>query len=111
MRTRLWIAAVSSTLLALTSPAFAGCTASACQDERIVRLYVNLNGIIFVETTGDMSQLNCTRAGGVYMTFNMSEPGAEALFSLLLTAKTAGQPVTQIRIADGSDGCDIVYAY
>ena len=111
MRIRLWIAAISSTLLAFTGPAFAACVPAACIGEKISQLYISTDGSVFIQTTGDMSQLNCTRAGGVFMTLDMSLPGAEAIYSLLLSLRVTDQPLGQIRIVDGSDGCDVMYVW
>ena len=111
MTIRLWIAAVSSTLLALTAPAFGACLPAACIGEKITQLYISTDGSVYIQTTGDMSQLNCTLASGVSMTLDMSLPGSEAIYALLLSLRLTDQPLGQIRIVDGSNGCDVMYVW
>ena len=111
MKIRLLLAAISSTFLALTSSAFAVCLPGACIGEKITKLYINTGGSAYIQTTGDMSQLDCTLAGGVFMTLDLSLPGAEAIYSLLLSLRITDQPLGQAKIVEGSDGCDIMYVW
>lgn len=111
MKIRRWLAVTSSVLLALTGPAFGACNPVACIGEKITQLYVSTDGSVYIQTTGDMSQLDCTLAGGVSMTLDMSLPGAEAIYSLLLSLRITDQPLGQIRIVEGSNGCDVMYVW
>ena len=111
MKIRFLLAAVSSTFLVLTSSAFAVCLPGACIGEKITQLYISTDGSAYIQTTGDMSQLDCTLAGGVFMTLDLSLPGAEAIYALLLSLRLTDQPLGQATIVQGSNGCDITYVW
>lgn len=89
----------------------ATCTSIGCDNEKITRLWVNASGSYYVETAGDISQLNCTPHGGIRMYLDGAKVGAESIYSLLLTAQSMDKPVARIRIIEGSSNCEIAYVY
>ena len=95
----------------LGASAQAACSAIGCDDEKIKLLFPNINGKIYVQSHGDMSQLNCTLDNGIYMVLDSTDANAEAIYSMLLTLQTAGKPISRIRIIEGSSNCKIGYVY
>ena len=89
----------------------AACTPIGCDNEKITRLWVNASGSYYVETTGDVSQLNCTPHSGDRMYLDGAKAGAESIYSLLLTAQSMDKPVARIRIIEGSSNCEITYVF
>ena len=89
----------------------AACNAIGCDNEKIKLLYPNTNGKIYIQSHGDMSQLNCTLDNGIYMVLDSKDPNAEAIYSMLLTLQTAGKPISRIRIVEGSPNCKISYVF
>ncbi len=91
-------------------PAFvyAECVPHICQDVHVQRLYPNTTGLIYVATTGDETKLDCSPVSGEYLSFNLSEPAGDVFYSTLLAAQIADRKVS-IRIANGSDGCNVQY--
>lgn len=95
------------------SSAYAGCTAQGCAG-KIEKLYMTAGGTLYVGTDGDEKALNCAGGagnGGVsgkYLSLKEGDVGKNAMYSLLLTAKTTGKPVT-IRVQTGSSDCRVLY--
>ncbi|WP_444922677.1 hypothetical protein ACJJH9_00200 (plasmid) [Microbulbifer sp. DLAB2-AF] len=87
--------------------AFAECTSTHCAGY-VEKLYVQTSGTVYVGTDGNESLLNCAPHAGVYSTLDMSQPGADAIYSTLLAAQMANKIVT-VRINEGSTGCLIQY--
>jgi len=91
----------------MASGAYAGCSATKCVG-KIDKLYMTANGTLYVGTDGNEKSLNCTAASGSYMSLASGDLGKNAMYSLLLTAKTTNKPVT-IRIQEGTKYCRILY--
>jgi hypothetical protein len=97
----------------MITTANAACTATACTGQ-ITKIYMTNTGTLYVGTDGDERALNCAGGpgnggvSGVYMSLKEGDVGKNAMYSLLLTAKTTGKPVT-IRIQDGSADCRVLY--
>jgi len=91
----------------------AGCAATGCAG-KITKLYVTNTGTLYVGTDGNEKALNCAGGAGnggvsgVYMSLKQENVGKNAMYSLLLTARTTGKPVT-IRVQTGSPDCRILY--
>ena len=96
------------TAAALTSGAYAGCTSTGCSDVTVTKLYMTATGTLYVGTSGDEKQLACGGVSGVYMSLKEGDVGKNAMYSLLLTAKTTNKKV-KIRVADGADDCRVQY--
>ena len=95
---------------ALTTTVYANCVSTGCYSVDVKKLYVAGNGNIYVGTSGNEASLGCTSPGNELMTIINSHPGKNAIYSLLLTAKTTKQKVT-IRTLNGSSNCQVEYAY
>lgn len=91
----------------IASSAYAGCTSDRCTG-KINKIYMTASGTLFVGTDGDESTLNCTPASGRYVSLREGDKGKNAMYALLLTAKTTGKPVT-IRIQEGTENCRVLY--
>ena len=89
---------------------YAGCTSTGCSDVTVETLYMTYNGTLYVGTSGDESQLNCGSAetAGKYMSLKEGDVGKNAMYSLLLTAKTTGKKV-MVRIQEGTSDCRVLY--
>lgn len=102
-------------LAVLAGTAFAGCGEDAskgrCQNVTITRLFPTSAGHVYVATSGDESMLNCAAHEGIYLWIDGADPGADRLYSALLTAFTMGRSVRMIRIVDGSAKCRINYLW
>lgn len=92
------------------SSVYAACNSKMCYNVNVEKLYMTANGTLYVGTSGDESQLNCGGAetADVYVSLKEGDVGKNAMYSLLLTAKTTGKKVT-IRIQEGSSDCRVVY--
>ena len=95
------------------SSAYAGCNATECVG-KINKLYMTAGGTLYVGTDGDEKSLNCAAGAGnggvsgVYMSLKEGDVGKNAMYSLLLTAKTTGKSV-KIRVQEGSADCRVLY--
>ncbi|TMP30449.1 hypothetical protein CWB98_23250 [Pseudoalteromonas rubra] len=98
-------------LLCFSSTAvFAGvCNPDFCHKVYIERLYVEASGKIFIGTSGDEKILNCNAESGSYVTIPAGTPGADFLYSALLTAQTTNLPIEVIQVDDNLPGCVVQY--
>lgn len=91
----------------------AGCTTTGCTG-KITKLYMTNTGTLYVGTDGDEKALNCAGGpgnggvSGVYLSLKEGDVGKNAMYSLLLTAKTTNKSVT-IRVQEGSSDCRVLY--
>ena len=108
---------VLTTILAIgtiSTATYAGCTASGCSNVTVDKLYMTATGTLYVGTSGDEKALNCAGGAGnggvanVYVSLKEGDVGKNAMYSLLLTAKTTGKKV-KIRIVEGSSDCKVMY--
>lgn len=97
-------------ITALSVGANASCGSTGCYNVDITKLYVAGNGNIYIGTSGDEALLGCTSPGNTLMTILNAHPGKNAIYSLILTAKTTKQQLT-IRTVEGSINCEIAYVY
>ena len=97
------------TLGAISSSAYAACTPAGCYDVTVDKIFATDAGVIWISTSGDESQLNCTLVGGSSMTLADSV-GKNAIYSYLLTQKTTKGKIN-IRVKEGSSNCEIAYVY
>ena len=85
----------------------ASCNSTSCTG-KVTKIYMTADGTLYVGTDGNERSLNCTAPGGIYVSLSNTDPGKNAMYSLLLTAQTTGTPVT-IRIQENSPTCRILY--
>ena len=93
----------------ISSSAYAGCASTTCVG-KVTTLYMTAGGTLYVGTDGDESALRCGGAetAGKYMSLKEGDAGKNAMYSLLLTAKTTNKPVT-IRIQTDTSDCRVLY--
>lgn len=99
----------------ISSAAFAGaCDTDSCT-QTVKTLYVNDTGAIYVALnvttgpTGDTRTLNCSLTSNIYFTIvPSSTPNFNAMYATLLAAAHSGHQVN-VRAADGSTGCTVIY--
>jgi len=94
---------------AMSSSLYGACSGTACTDVKITEVYATFGGTIYIGTDGNEGSLSCTSPGNVYVSVGANDPGKNALYSMMLTAKTTNAKV-KIRIQSGTDGCRILYA-
>jgi hypothetical protein len=83
------------------------CTAPSCTDARVLVLYTEANGNVYVKLSGTMSNLNCTLASG-FVTLVASNSRFKEIYASLLAAQLSDRLVA-VRINDGSVGCTVAY--
>jgi len=96
------------TISALSTGAYAECSAGACSDVTVDFILVLGSGTISVGTSGTETGLTCTASGGKYLTIATDVEGKPAMYSALLTAQTTKKKLS-IRLNDTTDACNIVY--
>lgn len=104
---RLGLAVLSVAFVTMSS-ADATCVGSACNGERILTIYTNANGDVYVQVTGAMSALNCTLVSSTFITLKATAANFKQIYATLLASQFADRPLT-FRIDDGSAGCTIAY--
>ncbi len=92
---------------AMTISSYAACNADSCTG-KVERLFMTATGTLYVGMEGDESKLNCTSPANVYMSLKEGAVGKNAMYSLLLTAKTTGKSIT-VRAQGGSSDCRVLY--
>jgi hypothetical protein len=100
-----------ATALSLTFAAqlaSAECSAAACDNARILQLYTEANGVVYVQVSGTMSNLNCTLVSGTFATLTPSSSLFKEIYASLLAAQMADRTM-YVRIVTGSAGCTIQY--
>ena len=93
-------------LSTMAANVYAGCNATECIG-KIDTLYMTATGTLLVGTDGDETRLACGGVSSVYVSLKEGDIGKNAMYSLLLTAKTTNKPV-KIRVDNTSD-CRVVY--
>ena len=97
----------------MVSNAYGICDTTTCIG-KIDKLFMSSGGTLYVGTDGDEKALDCAAGAGnggvsgVYMSLKEGDVGKNAMYSLLLTAKTTGTPVS-IRVETGSVDCRVLY--
>lgn len=101
---------VHGAILAALFPtiAVADCASHICSEVHVDKIYTNVDGLVYVATTGDETKLDCVAESGVYVSFHLSDPAGDAIYSTLLASQLADRKVA-IRIARGTAGCKIAY--
>lgn len=96
------------------SAAFAGaCDTDSCTST-VKMLYVTASGSVYVQlnvSSSDTSTLNCSLTSGVYFTITPSSTtNFNSMYATLLAAAHAGH-VVDVRAADNSSGCSVLYVW
>jgi hypothetical protein len=100
-------------LLACCCVVFANASNAECQPTACVgfvdQVYVEANGNLYVQTSGNETLANCTPNSGIYLYLAASATNFKEIYAMLLTAETLGWQVT-LRIVDSSNPCTISWA-
>ena len=103
------LATATGLALALIAPlAKAECSATSCDNARVLQLYTEANGNVYVQLSGTMSNLNCTLAGGVFVTLVPTRTRFKEIYASLLAVQLRDGLIS-VRIDTGSSGCTIAY--
>ena len=95
-------------LTMFSAAVYSDCIPHMCQDVYVQRLYTNTNGLVYVATSGDETNLDCNAVQSEYLSFNLSDPAGDAFYSTLLASQISERKVS-IRIKNGSEGCKFAY--
>lgn len=88
--------------------ASAECSATSCDNARVLQLYTEANGNVYVQLSGTMSNLNCTLVSGVFVTLLSTASRFKEVYANLLAAQLTDRSLS-VRIDTGSSGCTIAY--
>ena len=86
----------------------AECVATGCDNARVLQLYTEANGKVYVQLSGTLSNLNCTLVSATFVTLQPTASRFSQVYASLLAAQLADR-VLSVRIATGSSGCTIEY--
>jgi len=101
------------TISAMSISANAVCNVNSCTG-KVETLFMTADGTLYVGMEGDEKALDCAAGAGnggianVYMSLQEGDVGKNAMYSLLLTAKTTGKSLT-VRAQTGSSDCRVLY--
>ncbi len=86
-------ATLAAGLVLLPGLASANCTGNSCRNVKIDRIYVRNTDDIYINTTGDETQLNCRPIQGKYIALRPSHRQFDQVYSLLLSTKLADKDI------------------
>jgi hypothetical protein len=87
----------------------AKCSSTGCNAVYVDKLYTNAaSGLIYIGTSGDEKAISCSAVADVYVTLDISEAGANAIYSTLLAAQMSNKLVS-LRTIDNSPNCKIAF--
>lgn len=107
LRQRLASIGAGVILSLLTFPANAECSAAGCVG-LVDQVYVEANGGLWVQTSGNETLANCTADSGVYLRLPAEYTRLKEVYATLLTAQVLGWQV-YLRVVEGSNPCTIWY--
>ena len=106
---RRWLALATGVLLAsAASIASAECSATGCENARILQLYTQADGNVYVQLSGTVANLNCTLVSGIYVSLVSTAGHFKEIYANLFAAQLTDRPLS-VRINTGSSGCTIMY--
>jgi hypothetical protein len=109
--------AMATGLMLLSSGAHAICAAGTggtayCGAEVIQLLYVSQTGVVYVQPTSSLNpapaNFPCTPVGGSYFVLQPTAAAFKQIYSLLLSARISGAPITMVSDPTQS-ACTISY--
>jgi hypothetical protein len=86
----------------------AECVPTACIG-LVDQVYVEANGDLYVQTSGNETLANCTPNSGLYLYLAGGATKFKEIYAMLMSAQALGWQVT-LRIVDGSNPCTISWA-
>ena len=99
---------VLSSLLLFSAHAISECSGIACADVKVLNMQVDIDGTVWIQTTGDETKLNCTPNSGVYLKLNGNTSGGKNIYSGLLAYKMAEKNLV-FRIVENTNPCELSY--
>jgi hypothetical protein len=90
------------------SLANAACGATGCALVRVVQVYVEANGNLYVQTDGEEILANCVPDSGTYFFLSGNATKFSEIYELMLLSFNEGRTLN-IRIVEGSNPCEIAW--
>jgi hypothetical protein len=101
---RFWLFMICAALA--PSLANAECGVTGCALVRVVQVYIEANGNLYVQTNGDETRANCVPDSGTYLFLSGNATKFSEVYELLLFSFREGRTMN-IRIVEGSNPCEI----
>jgi hypothetical protein len=86
----------------------AECVATGCSGSRILQLYTEANGNVYVQLSGTMSNLSCTLVSSTFVTLLPGGSRFKEIYASLLAVQMSDRTLS-VRIDTGSSGCTVNY--
>lgn len=99
---------VGTFLLVMPAISYASCSGGACLDVKIQELQVGADGVVYIQTSGTETALNCTPEANTFIKLNATTDGGKIIFSSLLASHTADKNVN-VRVVDNVSPCQVLY--
>lgn len=92
--------------------ASAACSGNACDNSTLKMLYPTglASGSVYIQMAEPVTQLNCAPVDGTFLTLKQAHPTFRETYALLLAA-VQSKALVRVRIAEGTAGCEIYYAW
>jgi hypothetical protein len=103
---RFWLFMICAALA--PSLANAECSASGCALVRVVQVYIEANGNLYIQTNGDETRTNCVPDSGVNLFLSGNATKFREVYELMLLSFREGKTLN-IRIVEGSNPCEIAW--
>jgi hypothetical protein len=87
---------------------FAECSGVVCSDVSISSMAVTSSGPIWIKTSGNEANINCTADSDVNLWLDGATAGGKNIYSALLAYKVADKSLN-LRLAEGSNPCEVLY--
>ena len=95
-------------LIVLSSSVYADCTGGSCVSVKIESMQIESSGIVYIQTNGSETALNCRPEVGVFLKLKANTDGGKNIYSGLLSAQARDQRV-DLRIIDNVSPCEVSY--
>jgi hypothetical protein len=95
-------------LVLVSSSVYADCSGGACISVKIDSMQIESSGIVYIQTTGSETALNCKPEVGVFLKLKANTDGGKNIYSGLLSAQARDQRV-DVRIIDNLSPCEVSY--
>jgi hypothetical protein len=95
-------------LLAFSTNTYAECAVGTCAEVKITQMQIDVAGVVFVETSGTETLLNCSPEAGIYLKLNTTAQGGKNIYAALLATQARDQ-IVKIRVIDNVSPCEITY--
>ena len=86
----------------------ADCSGIVCTDVKVQSMQVDIDGTVWLQTSGTETNLSCTPDSGAFLKFDSNAPGGKNIYSGLLAYKMADKPL-DVRVVQNSNPCEVLY--